>query len=156
MNILLIEVYRHFKGPDYSIGRMEIDKEYFCDTLEDTDRGLSNAMSEEEIIRRKIYGKTAIPSGIYRIDMNTVSPKFKSRIWAVPYGGKLPRLLEVKGFNGVLIHPGNTADDTSGCILVGQNKGKGRVVNSIDTFGKLMSKLLMARAEGKDIFIKIH
>ena len=76
-------------------------------------------MTEEEIKSKKIYGQTAISTGIYKIDMNTVSPKFKDRSWAKPYDGKLPRLLNVPGYEGILIHVGNTVEYTSGCILVG-------------------------------------
>lgn len=73
--------------------------------------------------------------------MNTVSPKFKDRVWAKPYGGKLPRLENVPGYEGVLIHVGNKPADTLGCILVGQNKVKGQVINSTATFNKLMEAL---------------
>jgi hypothetical protein len=65
-------------------------------------------MSEDEIKSKKIYGETAVPTGTYKIDMSTVSPKFKNRSWARPYEGKVPRLINVKGFDGVLIHPGNS------------------------------------------------
>ena len=94
-----------------------------------------------KIAKVKVYGKTAIPTGTYVVDMNTVSPKFGKRSWAQPYGGKVPRLQDVPGYEGVLIHPGNTADDTSGCILVGRNKVKGQVVESQDTFHSLMNIL---------------
>jgi hypothetical protein len=98
-------------------------------------------MPVEDIERIKVYGNTAIPTGSYSIDMNTVSSKFKDRIWAKPYNGKIPRLLDVPGFNGVLIHPGNTNKDTLGCILVGENKVVGKVINSINTYKIFMSKL---------------
>ena len=87
-------------------------------------------MSLKEINNKKVYGETAVPTGTYKVDMNTVSPKFKSRTWAKPYGGKLPRLVLVPGYDGVLIHPGNKAEDTLGCILVGENKAVGQVLNS--------------------------
>lgn len=89
---------------DYTIGKLYINGQYFSDVLEDCDRGLTQDMPSEEIKAKKIYGKTAIPKGTYMVDMNTVSPKFKDRSWAKPYGGKLPRLIGVKGFEGVLIH----------------------------------------------------
>ena len=155
-NMLTIDVYRRYKGPDYSIGRMEINRVYFCDTLEDTDRGLLDIMPEEEIIQRKVYGKTAIPRGIYHVAMDAVSPKFKDKVWSKPYKGIVPRVLGVKGFDGVLIHPGNTPADTLGCILVGQNKVKGQVINSVDTYHKLMKVLLNAHKAGDEIYLKIH
>ena len=125
-----ILVKRIAKKSKYTIGKMYIDGQYICDTLEDADRGLNQNMSLEEIKNKKVYGETAVPTGTYKVDMNTVSPKFKSRTWAKPYGGKLPRLVLVPGYDGVLIHPGNKAEDTLGCILVGENKAVGQVLNS--------------------------
>ena len=138
---------RMAKMEKYTIGKLYIDGEYFADTLEDTDRNLTSTMSKDKIAKVKVYGKTAIPTGTYVVDMNTVSPKFGKRSWAQPYGGKAPRLQDVPGYEGVLIHPGNTADDTSGCILVGRNKVKGQVVESQDTFKALMKILVKAKDE---------
>lgn len=138
---------RMAKMEKYTIGKLYIDGEYFADTLEDTDRNLTSTMSKDKIAKVKVYGKTAIPTGTYVVDMNTVSPKFGKRSWAQPYGGKVPRLQDVPGYEGVLIHPGNTADDTSGCILVGRNKVKGQVVESQDTFKALMKILVKAKDE---------
>lgn len=147
-----ILVKRIAKKSKYTIGKMYIDGQYICDTLEDTDRGLNQNMSLEEIKNKKVYGETAVPTGTYRVDMNTVSPKFKSRTWAKPYGGKLPRLVLVPGYDGVLIHPGNKAEDTLGCILVGENKAVGQVLNSQVTFKKIMSIL----TKGTNITITIE
>ena len=108
------------KRESYTIGKLYIDGVFFCDTLEDKDRGLSNEMNVQEIIKIKIKHETAIPTGTYPVIVNQ-SPKFKR---------ELPRLLDVKGFDGILIHRGNTASDTSGCILVGENKAIGKVINS--------------------------
>ena len=146
-----ILVRRIAKRPTYTIGRMYIDGKYVCDTLEDTDRGLKQSMSLEEIKKKKIYGKTAIPTGTYKVAMNVVSPKFKNRTWAKPYGGKLPRLLDVPGYEGVLIHPGNVANETYGCILPGINSVVGKVMNSQATFKKVMAIL----TKGTDITITI-
>lgn len=130
------------KKPTYTIGKLYIDGEYFSDTLEDRDRGLTQDMDLEDILRIKVYGETAIPTGTYRIDMNTISPKFKDRSWAKPYKGKIPRLLNVPGFDGVLLHPGNSANDSLGCVLVGNNTQVGKVLNSQAVFKRLMQKLL--------------
>lgn len=130
------------KKDTYTIGKLYIDGKYVADTLEDCDRGLRQDMSLEEIKKIKVYGQTAIPTGTYKVDMNTVSPKFKDRSWAKPWEGKLPRLINVPGYEGVLIHVGNQAQDSLGCILVGQNKVKGKVINSTATFSKLMPILL--------------
>lgn len=129
----------------YTIGRLYVNGVYTCDTLEDAVRDT------------KIYGKTAIPYGTYKITMDVVSPKFKDRSWAKPYGGKLPRLLDVPNYEGVLIHVGNTDADSSGCLLVGQNKVKGQVVNSTQTFMSLMEKhLIPAKNRGEEITITIE
>lgn len=130
------------KKPTYTIGKLYLDGEYFSDTLEDRNRGLTQDMDLEDILRIKVYGETAIPTGTYKIDMNTISPKFKDRSWAKPYKGKIPRLLDVPGFDGVLLHPGNSADDSLGCILVGNNTQVGKVLNSQAVFKRLMQKLL--------------
>lgn len=150
-----LELKRRFKGPKYTIGSLFINGAYECDTIEDVDRGLTDSMSVEEIKAKKVYGETAIPTGTYKIDMNTVSPKFKDRSWAKFCGGKLPRLLDVKGYEGVLIHVGNKAEDSLGCILVGDNKIKGQVINSTATFQELYGELLKAKVKGEEITIEI-
>lgn len=151
-----LKVKRVAKKDEYTIGRLYVNNVYLCDTIEDTDRGLTQDMPLEEIKARKVYGKTAIPVGTYEIDMNTVSPKFKDRSWAKPYGGKLPRLLNVPGYNGILIHPLNTAAESLGCIGVGKNSVKGQVINSTQTFAKLMTKFLLpAKVKGEAITITI-
>lgn len=143
MRILL---QRHALKAGYTIGRMEINGRYFCDTLEDTDRGLRESMTEDEIAALKVKGATAIPIGTYRIDMQTRSPRF---------GRVLPRLVSVKGYAGVLIHSGNTADDTEGCILVGENRERGKVLNSRATLEHLLVFLRAAQAEGEEIELTI-
>lgn len=144
-----LKLDRKYKLPEYTIGKLYIDGEYFCDTLEDTDRGLACDTPFQEILKKKVYGKTAIPTGTYKITMNVVSPRFKDRTWAKPYQGKLPRLIDTIGFEGVLIHVGNSPEDTLGCILVGKNTIKGKITNSTSTFHSLMKKLL----EDKDNII---
>lgn len=147
---------RTFKGPRYTIGKLFINGVYECDTLEDQDRGLTSQMSLEEIKAKKVYGVTAIPTGTYSINMTTVSPKFKDRAWAKPYKGILPRLENVKGYEGVLIHVGNDQEATSGCILVGENKVKGQVINSTAAFYELMTVLLKAHKAGESIELTIE
>lgn len=146
---------RRYNGTSYTIGSLYIDDVYECDTIEDVNRGLKDSMSPAEITSKKVYGKTAIPSGKYEITMDTVSPKFKSRDWARFCSGKLPRLLNVKGYEGVLIHVGNTAEDSLGCILVGENKVKGKVINSTATFKDLYYKMYKAKLAGEKIYITI-
>ena len=142
--------------PTYTVGRMFVRGEHICDTIEDCDRCLRDDMSLEEIQQRKQYGVTAIPTGRYKVTLDTVSPKFKSYSWAQFCGGRLPRLHDVKGFDGVLIHVGNTAEDSLGCIIVGQNKEAGKVINSAVTFRRLYdSVLLPAWKAGEEIYLEI-
>lgn len=126
----------------YTIGKLYIDGAYFCDTLEDTDRGLTSKMSTEDIKKIKVPHSTAIPTGTYRVTLDTVSPRFDSQsFYKNLCGGKVPRLLNVPGYEGVLIHVGNQAKDTDGCILVGQNKAVGQVLNSKQTFTRFYNKI---------------
>ena len=144
-------VKRIAKKSNYTIGKLYINGEWFCDTLEDTDRGLTQSMQLSEIRKVKVANETAIPAGTYTVTMAIVSPKFKNSSWARPYGGKLPRLLNVPGYEGVLIHVGNSAKDTAGCILVGKNKAVGKVLESQTVFKELMKKL-----QGQSITITIQ
>jgi len=117
-----LKLIRIAKKGGYTIGKLYMDDVFFCDTLEDKDRGLTSEMTTEEIAKIKVKHETAIPTGTYNVIVN-VSPRFKR---------ELPRLLNIKGFDGILIHRGNTAKDTSGCILVGENKEVGKVINSTE------------------------
>lgn len=141
-----ILVRRIAKRDTYTIGKMYIGTTYFCDTLEDTDRGLTQASSVSSIQKIKVPSKTAIPTGTYKVVVNK-SPKF---------GRMLPRLLNVPGFDGILIHRGNTDKDTSGCILVGENKVVGKVINSTPYETKLVSLLSKAQSSGETIDITIQ
>lgn len=152
-----LKIIRKAKRPEYTIGKLYVDGKLFSDTLEDCDRGLTQDMPLEEIKNRKVYGKTAIPAGTYEIDMNTVSPKFGKRSWAKPFDGKVPTIMNVKGFERVLIHPGNTKEDTDACLLVGKNSIKGMVTNSAQTFITLMVKYLVPAMErGENITLTIE
>ena len=142
--MMKLRIDRIAKKSGYTIGRLYVDGTYVCDTLEDTDRGLTSAMSSGEIRLKKVAGKTAIPTGTYRLTLTERSPKYSDfgrYGWARRYNGCLPRLKGVPGYEGVLMHVGNTAADTEGCILVGENKVVGKVVNSQSTFHRLMSIL---------------
>ena len=148
-----LKLKRIAKKPTYTIGKMYIDGKYFCDTIEDTDRGLSSTMNEAVIVAKKIKHKTAIPTGKYAIDMRTISPPFGSQAFYKDVcGGRVPRLQGVKGFDGVLIHCGNTAEDSSGCILVGYNTVKGMVTNSKETFRRLYQVI----AKADSVFLTIE
>jgi hypothetical protein len=140
--IMEILVKREYKKKDYTIGKMYINGEYFCDTLEDTDRGLTQIMTLSEIKEVKEYGCTAIPTGRYPVAY-TYSSRFKKH---------LPLLLNVPAFDGVRIHSGNTHKDTEGCILVGKNTKVGAVLESTTTFKALYEKL---KSTKEDIYITI-
>ena len=140
-----ILVKRIAKRPTYTIGKMYLDGKYFCDTLEDTDRNISQSTPIDTIKKVKLPNNTAIPTGTYKVIVN-VSPKFKRL---------LPRLLNVPGFDGVLIHRGNTDKDTSGCILIGENKVVGKVINSTGYETKLVSILNKAQDNKENITIEI-
>lgn len=145
-----LKVKRIAKRDGYTIGRLTINGQYFCDSLEPTDRGLISDMPSEEIKRIKLQGNTAIPYGEYQITLGIKSPKYSTYKQYQFCDAYLPRLLNVKGFEGVLIHIGNKASndkkksDTLGCILVGENKVKGQVINSTATFKKLYEILKKA------------
>ena len=133
-----LQVKRIAKKEAYTIGRLYIDGEYFCDTLEDRVRDLSK--------EAKVKGQTAIPTGRYRLVL-TYSPRFK-RI--------LPLLEDVPQFTGVRIHRGNTAKDTEGCILVGNNREVGKVLDSAATEQRLMAVLQNAVNKGEQIYITVE
>lgn len=141
-----LNVKRIARKDGYTIGRLFINDEYFCDTLEDTDRGLSSTMQVNEILAKKVKAETAIPTGKYDVIL-TFSPRFK-RV--------LPLLLSVKCYEGVRIHAGNTNKDTEGCLLVGENKTKGQVINSRATLEKLMSVLLECEKRKEKVTILIE
>ena len=131
----------------YTIGRLYIDDAYFCDTLEDRDRGLEESMPLDMIKRIKVKGETAIPTGTYELSMRHISPKYSRKKAFAFTGGVMPRLLNVPGYEGVLIHSGNTAADSEGCILVGENKAVGKVLNSMATFKALWAVLNQRKSE---------
>lgn len=139
-----IEVKRIAKKEKYTIGHLYINGVYFCDTIEDRDRGLKQTMTISEIKARKIADVTAIPAGTYRVTLNVKSPKYSKREAFAWCGGFLPRLIDVPGYDGVLIHSGNTERDSSGCIIVGKNTKVGMVTDSMNTLKALYSKLKSA------------
>lgn len=153
MELLLKRIARR---DTYTIGHLYIDGRYFCDTIEDKDRGLRQDMQPSVIRATKRKGVTAIPTGRYRVTLDVRSQKFSQKKYKKNYGfcdGYLPRLINVPGFEGVLIHIGNTARDTEGCLLVGKNTRVGKVLESRVTFVKLYESL--KGAEGS-IYITIE
>lgn len=132
-----LRLERLWPKTDYTVGRLYVDGKLFCNTLEDQLRDLT----QEE----KVPGRTAIPAGTYRVVFN----------WSPKFGRNLPRLLDVPHFEGILIHPGNTADDSAGCILVGNNTSPGRLTESRDTSDRLNVLIEDEQRHGKEITIEI-
>lgn len=129
MNIKLI---RKYPASDCVIGELYVNNQFECYTCEDIERPV------------KIAGVTAIPRGIYEVVI-TYSDRFKRL---------LPLLMNVPNYEGVRIHPGNTAADTEGCILPGSGKTQNSVTHSVDAFNILYSKIELA-AKTEKIFIEV-
>ena len=139
---LLLE--RKYLKKDYTIGKLFVNGDYFCDVLEDTVRDI-NKNGTFDCGEFKIKGHTAIPYGEYEINL-TYSPKFRR---------ELPLLLNVPAFEGIRIHKGNTKDHTEGCLLVGENKEKGKVINSTKYEIELTKLIKQHSSKNEKITIKI-
>ena len=138
----------------YTIGRLYIDGQYYCDTIEDKDRDANrNGVFDNE--EQKLSSQTAIPNGTYRITMKVQSQRYSNHPNYSRCKGYLPRLLNVPSFEGVLIHIGNTAQDSAGCILVGRNKVVGKVLDSKATFWPLYDRMKAADDRGEEISITV-
>lgn len=122
----------------YTIGKLYIDGKYFCDTLEDAVRD-TNKSGKFDNGEKKVKGKTAIPYGTYEIKW-TYSPRFKKYT---------PQLMNVPSFEGIRIHSGNSSTDTEGCLLLGENKKVGMVLNSRATINKFYPLIKKACSKGK-------
>ena len=151
MNIIMELILKRIaKRKTYTIGRMYIqgqvmdeylpgtEDKYFCDTLEPTWRDYEHGAY-------KVKGKSAIPEGRYAVVIS-YSPRFKQ--W-------LPILLGVPKFEGIRIHAGNTAKDTEGCILVGQNREVGKVLDSRKWLYELKQRIVEAKDRGEAVWITI-
>lgn len=147
---------RKWKKDTYTIGILYVDGIRFSETMEDKDRGLDASMSEASIRLKKVYGKTAIPTGTYKINLS-YSGKFATRPWGKKYSGKVLEIENVKGFLGVRIHPLNTAEDSLGCIGVGRNLEKGKILKSTEYYYKLVDTYILPalkRGENVELIIK--
>lgn len=160
MKLLLTRIAKKDK---YTIGHLYMqDKQNkqwvkLCDTIEDKDRGLDQSMSEANITHIKIKHQTAIPTGTYKIVMNIVSGTFvKKQKYKDFCGGKLPRLSYVKGFSGILMHAGIDQDSSSGCIILGENKVVGKVINSWETFKRVYNLLKATSDRGEAITLTVQ
>ena len=127
--------------PTYTIGKLYVDNHYFCDTLEDKVRDLNKDGDLNDAGEGKVYSSTAIPYGTYKVTTNVQSTKYSRRASYAWCKGYLPRLLNVPHFEGILIHSGNDATHSAGCILVGENRVRGQVLNSMNTLKRLVGIL---------------
>ena len=146
-----IDIDRKYKKATYTISNLTINGKWFCNVIEDTDRNLDNSMSAVHIQKVKdVNGNdinddaiTAIPRGTYKVTLDVVSPKFSKKDYYKKFcNGKLPRLLNVPGFDGVLMHCGSTAKSSAGCLILGYNKIKGGVIDSKKAFETVYKELL--------------
>lgn len=140
-----LKLKRTTKTSNSTIGELYVNGVYECFILEDVDRGLTSKMSLFDINQKKVFGKTAIPSGRYEVVI-TYSNRFKTY---------LPLLMSVKGYEGVRIHSGNKAEDTEGCLLPGNKKGIDQVLESKLAFTNLFKKLKAVEKKEK-IFITVE
>lgn len=131
--------------PTYTIGKLFLDGCYYCDVIEDTVRDLNKDGDLNDAGETKIMHKTAIPYGRYEVIVN-MSNRFKKF---------LPLLLNVPSFDGIRIHSGNSEEDSSGCIILGENKEVGKVLNSKPYVIKLVDKLLAEQKKGIKSYITI-
>ncbi len=130
-----ITLNRFIRGPEATIGSLSVDGTWLCWTLEDQVRD-----------GEKVFGQTAIPDGTYHVIVN-LSPRLKKR---------MPRLLNVPGFDGILIHKGNDAGDTSGCILIGAKvDSPTRISDCSKVFDELFQKIDYAYGSGEGVTIEI-
>lgn len=149
-------VDRAWKNSSYTIGRFFVDGQRLGESMEDTDRGLTQDMPLSTIKKKKVYGETAIPSGRYEIKM-THSKKFCKYPWALPTKGLVPEICNVKGFSGVRIHPLNEAKDSLGCIGIGKNDKKGWISNSTAYYRNLVDNYIIPAIErGEQVFLEIE
>lgn len=148
-----LRLERKWKKEKYTIGNLYVDGKFFCNTIEDRDRGLRQDLPLSVNQKRKVKNETAIPTGRYRVTLGVKSPKMSQRPAYDFCQGYVPRLINVPAFDGILIHIGNTERDSAGCIIVGENKVKGKVINSTETFHRLYD--VLKKATG-NIYITIQ
>jgi len=153
---MLVEVKRIYNCTKYCISHIYIDGSYVCDAIEDTDRMLDQSIGDAKVREKKIPKKTAIPTGKYEIVMDVISPKFKEKKYYRDFcGGRMPRLVGVPGFLGILFHRGIDENSSAGCLILGYNKVKGKVVDSQRAFEMFWHKLEVAHKIGERIWCQI-
>jgi hypothetical protein len=156
MPTLNLYLRRYDKGKDHTNGEFYVEDMLFGESLEPPSRGLSKDMPLEEIKKKKVYGKTAIPTGTYELELR-VSPSLKNRPYAKKYGGRFPYLKDVPCWSGVMIHPFNYASESKGCIAVGEKYKPGCVIRTTQGLEDLMDFYLLKAFEtpGMKVFLTI-
>lgn len=142
---MLIEVRRYILTKSFTVGHLYIDGQFFCHTLEDMDRELSDDLSEDENLSKKIYGVTAIPIGEYKLTID-YSNKYKKY---------LPHILNVKAFDGIRFHSLNYAKESLGCVGVGNYNGNGMIINSRKTMNAFQPIIQEAIDSKQDVKVRI-
>lgn len=155
MNTLELTLSRYDLGSTYTNGVLRVEGMLFGETMEPPSRHLSKDMPLEEIKAKKVYGKTAIPTGRYELELR-VSPSLKDRAYAKKYGGKFPYLKDVPNWTGVMFHPFNYGYESKGCIAVGEKWKPGIIINATKGYQDLMDFYLMpAFLRGQRVFVTI-
>lgn len=126
----------------YTEGKLFLNGKYFADTIEDKVRDLNK---DGKLDTQKVYGKTAIPYGTYKVTMS----------WSNKFQKTLPEVKNVPEFSGIRIHSGNSADDSLGCILVGQKTKNGWISNSRVTCSKLYNEIQIAINKKENVTLTI-
>lgn len=139
-----LELKRIALKPNYTIGKLFINGAYYCDTIEDKVIDLNKNGKFDDGLN-KVMHQTAIPYGTFKVVVNH-SPKFNR---------ELPRLLDVPYFEGILIHNGSDQNSSSGCIIVGENKTVGKVINSTFYMNNLTARIKDAQNKGETTTITI-
>lgn len=155
-----IVVNRRYKKEGYTIGDMLIDGVWVCNTLEDKDYGFDQKNTPISLIRKtkEQHPKAvAIPRGTYKVSVEFYRNFSVTHPWynTTSCKGKIPCLVDVPGYTGILIHCGSNAGHTSGCILVGYNTIKGGLTNSKNAFVKVCDAIMEASKKGEIIEIEI-
>lgn len=149
-----LTIKRTITRNNYTLGELYIDGQFFCSTLEDKDRGLTQSMSVEQIKSMKVPGETAIPKGTYKVTLDIVSPKFsKYPFYMEVCEGKLPRLIDVKGYEGVLIHVADGIKRDAllqGCIGIGNLSSEEYLINGKQVFTEFYNRI-----KGNDVELEI-
>ena len=149
-----LTVKRNVLRSSYTLGELYIDGQFFCSTLEDLDRGLTQDMPLNLIKSLKIPGETAIPKGTYKVTLDVVSPKFsKYPFYMKVCEGKLPRLIDVKGYEGVLIHVADGIKRDAllqGCIGIGNLSSEEYLINGKQVFTEFYNRI-----KGNDVELEI-